>query len=162
MRRCWQLPRGHSIHSLQTLYSSEHQEPYQDLYENIGNDLVAIREKLSVRDLQTIRDVSTLVYANDLSPESFGHMLTTDDAGLLEAASLPAENDPMLGRGKNARQTHVFIDTVDEYYGALHEEMVRPISCGVGTPTISWSNLSVANRSLLGRISSAAAMAISR
>ncbi len=97
-----------------------------DLYENIGNDLVTIRDKLSVSDLQTIRDVSTLVYANDLSPESFGHMLTTNDAGLLEAASLPAENDPMLARVKDMRvRHHVFIDTVDEYYGALHDEMVQ-------------------------------------
>ena len=105
---------------------SEHQEPYQDLYENIGNDLVAIRDMLSVSDLQTIRNVSTLVYANDLSPESFGNMLTTNDAGLLEATSLPAENDPMLARVEDMRvRHHVFIDTVDEYYGALHDEMVQ-------------------------------------
>ena len=105
---------------------SEHQEPYQDLYEKIGNDLVAIRDTLSVNDLQTIRDVSTLVYANDLSPESFGHMLATNDAGLLEAASLPAKNDPMLARVEDMRvRHHVFIDTVDEYYGALHDEMLQ-------------------------------------
>jgi len=105
---------------------SEHKEPYQDLYENIGNDLVAIRDMLSAGDLQTVRDVSTLVYANDLSPESFGNMLTTNDAGLLEAASLPAENDPMLARVEDMRvRHHVFIDTVDEYYGALHDEMVQ-------------------------------------
>ena len=105
---------------------SEHKEPYQDLYESIGNDLVAIRDMLSAGDLQTVRDVSTLVYANDLSPESFGNMLTTNDAGLLEAASLPAENDPMLARVEDMRvRHHVFIDTVDEYYGALHDEMVQ-------------------------------------
>ena len=105
---------------------SEHQEPYQDLYEKIGNDLVAIRDTLSVNDLQTIRDVSTLVYANDLSPESFGHMLATNEAGLLEAASLPAKNDPMLARVEDMRvRHHVFIDTVDEYYGALHDEMLQ-------------------------------------
>ena len=105
---------------------SEHQEPYQDLYEKIGNDLVTVRSNLSASDLQTIRDVSTLVYANDLSPESFGHMLTTNDKGLLEVISLPADNDPMLARVEDMRvRHHVFIDTVDEYYGALHDEMVQ-------------------------------------
>ena len=105
---------------------SEHQEPYQDLYEKIGNDLVAVRSNLSASDLQTIRDVSTLVYANDLSPETFGHMLTTNDKGLLEVISLPADNDPMLARVEDMRvRHHVFIDTVDEYYGALHDEMVQ-------------------------------------
>ncbi|MEC9191429.1 MAG: hypothetical protein VYC52_02690 [Pseudomonadota bacterium] len=105
---------------------SEHQEPFQDLYEKIGNDLVAIRDTLSVSALQTIHDVSTLVYANDLSPESFGHMLATNDEGLLEAASLPAKSDPMFARVEDMRvRHHAFIDTVDEYYGALHDEMLQ-------------------------------------
>ena len=105
---------------------SEHQEPFQDLYEKIGNDLVAIRDTLSVSDLQTIHDVSTLVYANDLSPESFGHMLATNEEGLLEAASLPAKSDPMFARVEDMRvRHHAFIDTVDEYYGALHDEMLQ-------------------------------------
>ena len=105
---------------------SEHQEPFQDLYEKIGNDLVAIRDTLSVSDLQTIHDVSTLVYANDLSPESFGHMLATNDEGLLEAASLPAKSDPMFARVEDMRvRHHAFIDTIDEYYGALHDEMLQ-------------------------------------
>ena len=105
---------------------SEHQEPFQDLYEKIGNDLVAIRDTLSVSALQTIQDVSTLVYANDLSPESFGHMLATNDEGLLEAASLPAKSDPMFARVEDMRvRHHAFIDTVDEYYGALHDEMLQ-------------------------------------
>ncbi len=103
---------------------SEHHEPYQDLYEKIANDLVAVRSNLSVNDLRTIRNVSTLVYANDLSPESFGHMLITNDNGHMEAASLPADNDPMLARVEDMRIRHyVFIDTVDEYYGILHNEM---------------------------------------
>ena len=105
---------------------SEHQEPFQDLYEKIGNDLVAIRDTLPVSDLQTIHDVSTLVYANDLSPESFGHMLATNDEGLLEAASLPAKSDPMFARVEDMRvRHHAFIDTVDEYYGTLHDEMLQ-------------------------------------
>ncbi|MEE3086771.1 MAG: hypothetical protein VX342_03330 [Pseudomonadota bacterium] len=105
---------------------SEHQEPFQDLYKKIGNDLVAIRDTLSVSALQTIHDVSTLVYANDLSPESFGHMLATNDEGLLEAASLPAKSDPMFARVEDMRvRHHAFIDTVDEYYGALHDEMLQ-------------------------------------
>ena len=105
---------------------SEHQEPFQDLYEKIGNDLVAIRDTLPVSDLQTIHDVSTLVYANDLSPESFGHMLATNDEGLLEAVSLPAKSDPMFARVEDMRvRHHAFIDTVDEYYGTLHDEMLQ-------------------------------------
>ena len=102
----------------------EHEEPYQDLYEQIGNDLLAIRAQLSAAELQNIRDVSQLVYANDLSPESFGHMLQRNQDGLLQVGSLPAANDPMLARVEDMRlRHHVFIDTVDEYYEALFDEM---------------------------------------
>ena len=53
-------------------------------------------------------------------------MLATNDEGLLEAASLPAKSDPMFARVEDMRvRHHAFIDTVDEYYGALHDEMLQ-------------------------------------
>lgn len=101
-----------------------HTEPYLDLYEQISNDLLAVRALFTAAEMQNIRDVSRLVYANDLSPESFGHMLEQDGNGQLQVISLPAENDPMLARVEDMRlRHHVFIDTVDEYYEALHDEM---------------------------------------
>jgi len=101
-----------------------HTEPYLDLYEQISKDLLAVRALFTAAEMQNIRDVSRLVYANDLSPESFGHMLEQDGNGQLQVISLPAENDPMLARVEDMRlRHHVFIDTVDEYYEALHDEM---------------------------------------
>ena len=103
---------------------ASHTEPYLDLYEQISNDLLAVRALFTAAELRNIRDVSRLVYANDLSPESFGHMLEQDGNGHLQVISLPAENDPMLARVEDMRlRHHAFIDTVDEYYEALHDEM---------------------------------------
>jgi hypothetical protein len=51
-------------------------------------------------------------------------MLSQTESGQYEVASLPAEDDPMLQRVEDMRVRHnLFIDTVDDYYGALYEEM---------------------------------------
>ncbi len=99
-------------------------DPFQDLYDQVANDLLAIRQMLASNELMNIKRVSEMVYASDLSPETFAHTLTETPDGRLTVNSLLAENDPMLARVAEMRLRHsVFIDTVDEYYEALYEEM---------------------------------------
>jgi hypothetical protein len=99
-------------------------DPFQDIYDQIANDLLLTRELMASTELVNIKRVSQMVYASDLSPETFGHTLTTDEQGLLTVTSLLSETDPMLARLENMRDRHlVFIDTVDEYYEALYTEM---------------------------------------
>ena len=99
-------------------------DPFQDLYDQVANDLLAVRQAFTEAELINIKRVSEMVYASDLSPETFAHTLTTTDDGLLTVDSLLAENDPMLARVAQMRLRHsIFIDTVDEYYEALYEEM---------------------------------------
>ena len=99
-------------------------EPFQDLYNQINNDLVAVRAQLSDQNLGDIALVSQMAYAADLSPDSFAHTLKTDANGYISLVSLPANNDPMMARVQDMRvRHHLFIDTVDEYYQALYEDM---------------------------------------
>ena len=99
-------------------------EPFQDLYNQINNDLVAVRAQLSDQNLRDIALVSQMAYAADLSPDSFAHTLKTDANGYISLVSLPANNDPMMARVQDMRvRHHLFIDTVDEYYQALYEDM---------------------------------------
>jgi len=106
---------------------AELSEPFQDLYEQVANDLLAERNTFDADELNTVSDVALLVYANDLSPDSFAHMLATDATGRIVVTSLPAQDDPMLRRVMDMRRRHhLFIDTVDEYYEALHEQTESP------------------------------------
>jgi hypothetical protein len=101
-------------------------EPFADLYEQIANDLLAARQSFSTSQLNEIRQVALLVFADDLSPESFGDMLR-EESGRLRVTSLPATDDPMLERVRAMRvRHHLFIDTVDEYYQALYDDMHSP------------------------------------
>ena len=99
-------------------------DPFQDIYDQIANDLLLVKETFDVPNLVNLRRVSQMVYANDLSPETFGYTLNKTIDGKLMVSSLLAENDPMLARVEDMRlRHHLFIDTVDQYYEALHKEM---------------------------------------
>ncbi len=117
-------PDSTRLRSASQLQTDDLQEPFSDLYEQFANDLLRVRETMNREQIINIKRVSNLVYAADLSPETFSQMLVRDEAGRLQVASLPAEDDPMSNRvAEMRRRHHLFIDTVDEYYEALFDEM---------------------------------------
>lgn len=103
---------------------AKYEDPFQNLYNKIANDLFAFREKLEDEDLLNIQRVSEVLHAKDLSPEAFGDLLETDDQGFLIVSRLLAENDPMQERvGRMQLRHNIFIDTLDEYYNELNQDM---------------------------------------
>lgn len=99
-------------------------DPFHDLYERVANDLVAVRDSMPASALQETLQIAEMVYARDLAPGRFADSLRENDQGHLELVSLPAQDDPMLTRVADMRQRHlVFIDTVDEYYQTLYEDI---------------------------------------
>ena len=107
----------------------EGSDPYIDLYRQIANDLLAFRLRLDRRQLQTIREVALMRYAASLSEEAFGSYLQRDPEGIYTLVRLPAEGDPMMARAERIRnQEHLFVDTVDEQYVNLYEEMAPTYS----------------------------------
>jgi hypothetical protein len=101
-------------------------EPYQDLYNQIANDMWAAGKLLSDEDRSRIMDIATLRYAIALSPQAFGGHLEVDQAGTVQLARLPASDDPMYDRVRRIRESeYKFIDTMDDQYDVFYEEMQR-------------------------------------
>ena len=99
-------------------------DPYADVYRAIANELLAVRDTLGEQDLQEIRRVAFLRYAAGLSPEAFAGYLAGGGQEAYRVSRLPAEGDPMIARVERIRnQEYLFIDTVDEQYLALRDEM---------------------------------------
>jgi hypothetical protein len=99
-------------------------DPYADLYRQIANDLLRYKQQLDKRQLGAIRQVGVMRYAAGLSEEAFGSYLEQGADGIYTLVRLPADGDPMMARVERIRnQQHLFIDTVDEQYVALYEEM---------------------------------------
>jgi len=99
-------------------------DPFQDIYNQIANDLLAARNNLGDEILAEINLVTQMKYASDLAPDTFSHTLEQDADGLLAVTSLLADNDPMLARVADIQyRHHLFIDTVDEYYETLYNDI---------------------------------------
>jgi hypothetical protein len=99
-------------------------DPFQDIYNRIANDLLLFRSNLAQQTLEDLNLVTDMLYAKDLSPNSFSDSLRIDGNGLLTINSLPAVDDPMMARVEDMKyRHHLFIDTVDEYYQTLYDDI---------------------------------------
>ena len=102
----------------------ERGDPYADIYRQIANDLGQVKARLKPAELARIRNVALLRYAQSLSPEAFADFLAIGPEGEYVLRRLPAEDDPMMVRVQRIRsQEYLFIDTVDEQFVNLREEM---------------------------------------
>lgn len=107
--------------------TSTNADPFQSIYHQIANDLLNYRRQFSPQQLTRLRTIGELRFAEGFSPESFGGYLKKNEKGQYTIARLPANNDPMLQRIHNIRdRDHLFIDTLQDYYGAFVEEIDGP------------------------------------
>lgn len=105
-------------------YELPNEDPFQDLYNDIADDLLLARQKYSMEDIKLIRQVSSLKYARSLSPDAFGSYLVEDRRGNVDIRQLPASNDTMLTRVNRIKeQEYLFVDTLDDYYGRFYRDM---------------------------------------
>ena len=99
-------------------------DPFQDIYNRIANDLVAVRTNLGEQTLRDLNLVTDMLYAGDLSPSDFSGAVKENEDGLLVIDRLPSLDDPMMARVADMKyRHHLFIDTVDEYYQTLYEDI---------------------------------------
>ena len=103
-------------------------DPFQVIYNNIANDLLAYRQRrISDADITNIRTISEMLFAKRFSPEAFSDYLTQDRRGNYQLVSLPAQTDPVLERIRDIRERDfMFIDTVQDYYATYVRQMRLP------------------------------------
>ena len=103
-------------------------DPFQIIYNNIANDLLAFRNaNISQSRITEIRTVSEILFAQRFSSEVFDNYLTRDRRGNIQIVSLPAQNDPVLQRVRDIRERDfMFIDTVQDYYATYVRQMRLP------------------------------------
>lgn len=99
-------------------------DPFLGVYSRIAADLLNVRQRKSAAELAAIKQVALLRYASGLAPAVFDPYLARTPEGRFTLLRLPAADDPMLARVLRIRdQEYRFVDTVDEQYTRLSEEM---------------------------------------
>jgi len=112
---------GDVIASSYVVIPGSERDPFQDLYNRIANDMLAARSELLPEEILEIRSVSSLKFAADLAPQSFGDYVVVDEDGRSFVNRLPAEDDPMMARVERIRERDdIFIDTLNEYYADFY------------------------------------------
>jgi hypothetical protein len=99
-------------------------DAFQDLYNAIANDMAEHKLKLPPEEIQTIRTVSQLKFAEDFAPIVYKGYLKKDQKDKLTINRLPAENDSMMTRLRRIREReYMYVDVLNNYYEVFYNEM---------------------------------------
>ncbi len=93
------------------------EKPFADVFEQIAQDLLSVRNKKQPEQLRVIRKISELRFAEVFSKESFSGYLE-ERRGRYKLLGLPADNDPIYQRVLSIKERDdFFLDTLQGYYG---------------------------------------------
>ena len=102
-------------------------DPFQNLFNDIANDLFALRNEFSEQELLTIREVARLRFAAGFAPQSFSDFVEKDDDGMYALKRIPADTDPMMMRVESIRaRNDLFLDVIQDYYRVFNNNMSAP------------------------------------
>ncbi|WP_206604738.1 hypothetical protein [Kineobactrum sediminis] len=127
--RIW-LDRDYSANASRYAYDNTTRnsyDPFQAIYHTIANDLLQQQQALKPAQLQDVRLVTELLFAQSFAPDAFAGYLQKDRKDQLVIKRLPARNDPMLERVRSIRERdQLFVDTLQEHYSHFSGEMAVP------------------------------------
>ena len=100
-------------------------DPFQNVYSQIANDMVAARDLLLAENRRDIRRVTELRFAQDLAPAAMTGYVTQDPKSkTMVIARLPAQDDPYTNRIERIRESDAgVVDTVNGYYANFSDAM---------------------------------------
>ncbi|MGD1985658.1 MAG: hypothetical protein PVH74_19505 [Desulfobacterales bacterium] len=117
----------YSAEASETFYSGNQpgeKDAYQDIYNAIANDMAQYKMKLKAAQIDTIRTVAKLKFAQEFAPDAFNGYLTADKNKHLSVNRLPANNDPMMARLLQIREReYMYVDTLNQQYEKFYAEM---------------------------------------
>ncbi|MCR9106669.1 MAG: hypothetical protein NXI15_15345 [Gammaproteobacteria bacterium] len=119
--------KSHASGYAYTVTARSSQDPFQAIFNQIANDLLAALEKVELGERREVRLVTELLFAQSFSEEAFRGYLVRGSGKTYSIVRLPAEEDPMLNRVRKIRERdHLFIDTLQDYYVTFDELMSDP------------------------------------
>ncbi len=116
-------------------YRDRTNDPYQNVFNDIANDLREYVAAIPPKRVQQIRQVSELQFFGDMAPLYFGNHLAKGDDGITSIVRLPAENDPTVARLRQIRERdRLVVDTLNEHYANFYY--------GIAIPYEGWRKIS--------------------
>jgi hypothetical protein len=134
--------RKYSAEASESIYTGNRageKDAYQDLYNTIAGP----------SEIETIRTVSKLKFAQEFAPDAFEGYLAKDKKGRLSVKRLPADDDPMMERLLKIREReYMFVDTLNNQYEGFYNDMWPSYE--------NWRKLNLTEREAIKKIKSEA------
>jgi hypothetical protein len=107
--------------------SGKPRDPFQNMYNTLANDMLTYRQQLAAADLENVRRISELRFAQDLAPYAFSSYMSQDKKGVKQVIRLPSDDDPMFQRMDRIRERdYALLDTINEHYSLFADNMSEP------------------------------------
>jgi hypothetical protein len=121
------LTKTYEEEASEALYSGNvpgEKDAFQNLYNLVANDIANYKQQLSAADIEKIRTISKLKFAQDFAPDAYGDHLKKTDKEQITINRLPADDDPMMERLLRIREReYMYVDTLNEYFDVFYNEM---------------------------------------
>jgi hypothetical protein len=112
------------VYSDNVITEQEKKDIFQNLYNQITNDIIEYREKLTTEQVGHIQQASELRFAQFMAPDVFSGYLNETKDGQINIVRLPSVNDPMMQRVKLVRsRDELLVDTINNYYDIYYSDM---------------------------------------
>jgi hypothetical protein len=121
------LNKKYIAEASETFYSNNkpgEKDAFQDLYNTIAKDMAEFKEELAPSQIENIRTVSKLKFAQDFAPDAFGRYLARNEDDITSINRLPADEDPIMERLLQVREReYMYLDTLNKYFEGFYNEM---------------------------------------
>ncbi len=100
-------------------------EVFQNVYNHIVNDLSTYRMTMTPKQVQEVRQVAEMRFAEGLAPSAFsGYLQREKGKSCIKIDRLPSEDDEMMERVRRVRERdYMLVDTLDAQFEGLHRKM---------------------------------------
>lgn len=105
----------------------QQQEPFQQLYNDIANDMYEHMLRLKPVQREELRVISKLRFAQRFAPEDYNDFMTIDSRGRYKLERLPATSDPVMAWIDSIRiRDQMFVDRLQDHYAAFNRRLEEP------------------------------------
>jgi len=102
----------------------QRKDNFQNIYNEISNDIIKYRQNLTLNDVEKIKQVSKIRFANYMAPDVYSAYIEKKEDKKYELKHLPSEDDPMMVRIDSIKaRDDMFLDTVNNYYDLYYSDM---------------------------------------
>jgi len=108
----------------QNITESGKKDRFQNLYNQISNDIIEYRKNLTRVEIKHIKEIAEIRFANYMAPEVFANYLAKNEAGIYSLKKLPADNDLMMQRIHAIKaRDEMLVDTINNYYDIYYDDL---------------------------------------